>query len=180
MSYMTVANGKSYLYLPRSAWTTSDKAGEDQGSPGTLYIHYTDSDLPTINTQKEAVAYMRQLDAQHSRPPQAYGGLGYGFVMFLPRAPWKRPRIFEARGFGKRPASQQGCNQGNTSIVVVASQRTLIYRSGRKALYEFYDRCPPSVRNVRGHRDCNDTDCPGDRLYRLVWDMRKRGRKKVV
>jgi hypothetical protein len=64
------------------------------------------------------------------------------------------------------PASQEGFNTGNSSICVIADDNDKIKRSTTRALAWAVRRFPG--RTVKGHRDVNQTGCPGDRLYSKV------------
>lgn len=163
----------SYVLRKRSAWTSRQPGDVSQGNrPRTLYVHISEGAADYINSEREAAAALRAIDAYHRS--KGWAGIGYGFALVQARLPWRRPRIFRCRGFSRVPASQQGCNIGNTSIVVLGTTRDQIRPSTVRALKEFYKRSP--CKAIKGHRECpstgGDTDCPGDRLMAVVKSLR--------
>ncbi len=143
-------------------------------SDSTLFIHYSASDGEGIDKQGEPVATMHNIQNFHM-DDRGWCDIAYSYVVVQPRGIFKRPLIFRGRGFDAVPASQEGFNTGNVSVCVVADSNDRIKRATGRALAYIVRRCP--ARNVKGHRDVNSTDCPGDRLYSHVRTLNTLARK---
>lgn len=157
-----------YVYRKRPSWTNRQPGDTGQGTPRILFVHISEGSAGYINSEKEAAAALRSIDAYHRS--KGWAGIGYGFALVQARSPWRRPRIFECRGFDRVPASQQGANTGNTSIVVLGTTKDLIRGTTGRALKAFY-KSSPCV-GLKGHREQNSTDCPGDKLMAVVQKIR--------
>jgi hypothetical protein len=134
-----------------------------------LFIHFSASDGEGIDKKGEPAQAVRNIQAFHMGPERGWCDIGYSYVLVQQRGIFKRPLIFKGRGFDHVPASQEGHNTGNVSICVIADDNDRIKRSTFKALAWFVKRCP--ARKVRGHRDVNETGCPGDFLYSKVDEL---------
>lgn len=140
-----------------------------------LFVHFSASDGEGIDKSGEPKQAVRNIQAFHMGPERGWCDIGYSYVLIQPRGIFKRPLIFKGRGFDAVPASQEGHNSGNVSICVIADSNDRIKRSTFKALAWFVRRCPARI--VRGHRDVNSTDCPGDFLYAKVAELNRIARQ---
>lgn len=134
-------------------------------SESTLFIHYSASDGSGINTKGEPKQAVRNIQNFHM-DGNGWSDIGYSWVLVQQRGIFKRPLLFKGRGFDRVPASQMGWNTGNGSVCVIADSNDPIKRSTTRALRYVARRCP--AQRVKGHRDVNATDCPGDKLYSKV------------
>jgi len=130
-----------------------------------LFIHFSASDGEGIDKKGEPRQAVLNIQRFH-QDTRGWCDTAYSYVVVQPRGIFKRPIIFKGRGFSQVPASQEGHNTGNVSVCVIADSDDRIKRSTFRALAWLVRRCPAA--KVRGHRDVNSTDCPGDRLYSKV------------
>ena len=140
-----------------------------------LFVHFSASDGEGIDKKGEPRQAVLNIQAFHMGPSRGWCDLAYSYVIVQPNGFFKRPMIFKGRGFDAVPASQEGHNSGNVSVCVIADSDDPIKRSTFRALAWLVRRCP--VDKVRGHRDVNSTDCPGDRLYSKVDELNRVARK---
>lgn len=146
----------------------------------TLFVHYSASDGEGIDKKGEPKAAMRNIQSHHM-DTNRWCDIGYSYVLFQVRGIFRRPLLFEARGFHAIPASQLGHNTGNVSVCVIADSNDRIKRSTYRALAWIVRRCP--ARNVRGHKDVTATSCPGPYLYSKVPHLKKaakRSKKRLL
>jgi hypothetical protein len=136
------------------------------GADSTLFIHFSASDGSGIDKAGEPKQAVRNIQAFHMGPERGWCDIGYSYVLVQQRGIFKRPLLFKGRGFHAVPASQEDFNTGNVSVCVIADSNDRIKRSTTRALAYVARRCP--ARTVKGHRDVNSTDCPGDHLYSKV------------
>lgn len=160
---------RNYVYRSYKSWTNRQPGDTPQGRPSILFIHISEGAAGRINSEREAIEVIRGIDRYHRS--LGWSGAGYGFFLAQAKRPWRKPRIFEARGLRRVPSSQQGANAGNTSICVLGTTRDLIRGSTKKALKEFYRST--GCRAIKGHREQSATECPGDQLMRVVRDLRR-------
>jgi hypothetical protein len=147
---------------------------QNVNSNSTLFIHYSafnGGQYDTIEKQKQA---MRNIQNHHI-DANGWSDIGYSYVVFQPTGRLKRPRVYEARGFGYVPAAQAGYNTGNGAVCVVAGPGEKIRPGTKRKLKAIYRRFPG--KNVKGHRDVNQTSCPGDSLYKFLPELRKAAAK---
>lgn len=166
--------GDTFRILPRSAWTATAKGGDRQTfRRGILYVHISESAADQINSKAEAAAALRSIRRFHVEG-RGWSDIGYGYAIVQPRSPWRRARLYELRGKDRIPASQQGCNARNTSVVVLGTTRDRIRGSTRGHIRRLWRELGAST--IRGHRECPEvggqTDCPGDRLMAVVRQLR--------
>lgn len=143
----------------------------------TVYIHHSAGQGLNIDTYAEQVNTMRAIEHHHCRV-NGWDGIGYNFVVFQPfkRRLWHRARVFEGRGLGHIPAAQAGANAGNIAVCVIGNFDREGIRDGTvNKLVSLVKRLPG--RKVRGHRDVNQTSCPGDSLYHRLKEIRRRAGK---
>lgn len=134
-------------------------------SRSTLFLHYSASDGSGIDKAGEPKQAIRNIQNFHM-DVRGWCDIAYSYLVVQQRGIFKRPLIFKGRGFGAVPASQEGFNTGNVSVCVIADSNDRIKRSTTRAIAYIVRRC--AATNVKGHRDVNQTDCPGDKLYSKV------------
>lgn len=130
-----------------------------------LFVHYSASDGSGIDKKGEPIVTMHNLQNFHM-DTRGWCDIAYSYVVIQPRGIFKKALIFKGRGFDQVPASQEGYNTGNFSVCVVADSSDKIKKGTVRALAHITRRCPCA--RVDGHRDVNQTDCPGDKLYSKV------------
>ncbi len=148
------------------------------GPQSDLFIHFSASDGSGIDKKGEPRQAVLNIQAFHMGPERGWCDIGYSYVLVQQRGIFKRPLLFKGRGFKHVPASQEGHNTGNVSVCVIADSNDPIKRSTFRALAWVARRCPATT--VRGHRDVNQTGCPGDRLYSKVPNLNKAAKKKKL
>lgn len=156
---------------PRRAWTTQPHAAAlDEKTSKILYIHVTESPGRKITTHSEQVAAMRALWEFHVRV-RGWADIGYNYVCFEPWESQGPASLYVARGAERLPAAQQGHNAGNWAVSVVATTEEFIMERTVHALAWLAANL--GAHRVLGHRDANNTDCPGDKLYARLGDIRE-------
>lgn len=146
------------------------------GPSCTLFVHFSATDGEGIDKKGEPRQAMHAIQNFHMDDPERlWCDIGYSGVLFQQRGIFHRPLLFKGRGFDVVPASQEGHNTGNISICVLADSNDRVKRSTYRAL-AWIVRHSPATR-VKGHRDVNSTDCPGDYLYSKVPHLDRAARK---
>lgn len=162
---------KPLFVVPRSVWTSTRPGGDPQNpSSPVLFIHYTDSPGRGLDSRPKRREAMRAF-REHHVVGNGWSDIGYNFVLFQPSGKIKRARIWRGRGRYRVPAAQLGHNTGNLAISVVADGSEPISKETIKAIASLARAVNAS--DVRGHRDVNPTDCPGDKLYSKLSTIRK-------
>jgi hypothetical protein len=158
---------------PRITWTTT-RAGGDRQNPinPILFVHYSDSPgvkLDSWSEQRDAVRAIRDYHVSSN----GWADIGYNYVV---TQPWANTatRTWTGRGRYRIPAAQQGANYGNLAVCVIANSEERIFDDTVRAIAKLAQRV--GARKVMGHRDVNDTDCPGDALYAKLPRIRKLAR----
>lgn len=139
----------------------------------TIFIHHSAGQGKGIDSFKEQCDVMRAIEHHHVIG-NGWSAIGYNFVVFQPfkRRLWHRSRVFEGRGLGHIPAAQQGHNSGNIAVCVVGNFQTEgVHKGTISRLVSLIKQLPG--RRVRGHRDVNQTSCPGDHLYHRLKEIRQ-------
>jgi len=161
---------------PRKDWTPTSPGGDRQTvRGGTLYVHWTVTSAAGRSTYAKQCKHMRELRSLHLGVGDA--DIAYSFVIFPPKGKIERARVFRARGVGRVPASQLGANAGNVSVAVVLKPGEYLDAETKIALKKLTRHLVREgtikAGRVKGHRDQNSTECPGDGLYRFVKELRK-------
>jgi hypothetical protein len=161
-------------YYDRSVWLPPGVAESPGGTkqtvkPGsTLFVHYSAFGGMNVDTLAEMVNTMRAIRHHHVNV-NGWADIGYSWVVFQPYGSIKLARVFRGRGNRRIPASQEGHNTGNLSVCVVTLDEQ-IKESTVSRIKSIYKRVPCT--NVRGHRDVNQTACPGNKLYGRLPEIR--------
>jgi hypothetical protein len=71
--------------------------------------------------------------------------------------------VFKGRGFDRVPAAQTGFNTGNGAVCVLMGPGDPLRNETVGLLRRIFEHFP-GIR-LRGHRDVQSTQCPGDKLY---------------
>jgi hypothetical protein len=121
------------------------------------FLHHTETRAPANSREAEKAA-VRAIEAYHM-DHNGWSAIGYSFLI----AP--SGRVYQGRGFSRVGAGQAGANYGNVSIAFIGSYDTrqppwAARRACIQLLREHF-----TGRYLGGHRDVNQTSCPGDALY---------------
>lgn len=158
---------------PRSYWTNQTSQArsgyQTVSSRSVLYVHYTDGPGRWIVTPRQRRRHMRALRDMHAR--EFDGDIGYHFIVFQPWLSVGKAKIYEGRPLSRVPAAQKHYNVGNVAVCVVASPNETIMKRTITAIQDLYRWLP--CQKVKGHRDVNSTDCPGDKLYSKLSQIRR-------
>ena len=156
---------------PRDAWTTAPHAAHvDAKNHRVLYVHYTETPGRELTTPKREHAAIRAIRDYHVNG-RGYDDLAYSYVL---ASPWNRggpATLYVGRGKDRIPASQQGANQGNWSVAVIASEHEHIMHRTVLAigwLAKYLDAV-----DVRPHSQQNATSCPGPQLLAAIPEIRR-------
>lgn len=145
-------------------------------SNSTLFVHYSAFDGGSYDTVEKQKQCMRNIQNYHM-DNNRWSDIGYSYVVFQPTGRLKRARVYQARTFRNVPAAQAGYNTGNGAVCVVAGSNNKIRKGTIRKLKAIYKRFPGT--KVKGHRDVNQTSCPGDDLYSKLGKIRK-AKKKIT
>lgn len=160
-------------FAPRVAWTTSRPGGDRQHPQAPiLFVHYSDSPgrpLDTWAEQRNAVRAIRDFHVNE----RGWADIGYSYVL---TQPWGGGpvRVWTGRGRHRIPAAQVGANYGNLAVCVVSKAGEPVLPGTAEAIARLARRV--KARKIMGHRDVNETDCPGDALYAQLPRIRKLAR----
>lgn len=118
-----------------------------------------------INTPAEEKGYTRGVQNFHM-DVRGWNDIAYNYLVF------KSGRIYSGRTFKVVPASQAPFNTHGVSIcAILGTGDTTIPPQMRESLREFVRWCEKYAGHglkVRGHKDVNQTSCPGPTLYAYV------------
>ena len=159
---------------PRKEWTNRPidrRCSRQDPKKPILFIHYSDSKGRNLLTKRQQVATVAAIWDYHVNTNGWYD-IGYSYILCQPWGGFKRARVWRGRGRGYVPASQQGYNNGNLSVCVVADNNDNIKDATLTAIVQLAREL--RVSDIRAHRDVNDTDCPGDRLAASIPQLKKR------
>lgn len=166
---------KGMRLFTREEWkapTKKTRATEHKTEKGsTLFVHYSAFGGKTVDSLEEQAAVMRSMYNYHTKN-NGWVDIGYNFVVFQPQGKISNQtaRVFEGRGIDRIPAAQEGANTGNIAVCVVCLTEDIEQATIDK-IKLLYKRLPCT--KVKGHRDVNDTGCPGDKLYKRLPEIRK-------
>lgn len=166
--------------IGRRKWGAQHGRGSIDSTPKrTVVIHHTVSAAPaTYDTRAKRRAHMRALERMHV-VGNGWDAIGYNAVMFPGIRGGLGPEIYVGRGLRRLPAAQAGANSGTVAIAVVGDfRRDQLGKAGRRRLVKFANRCRRQlgVTRLRAHRDFGGTTCPGDNLYRVLPELRRRAK----
>lgn len=176
--------------ISRSRWGARQPRSRVTRTPGsvdTVYIHWPgapgslrkqdeenvcDCVLPPdlaarasrIDTAAEERAYMREIQNFHM-DTRGWADIAYNYVIF------RSGRIYAGRTFKVVPASQAPYNTHGVSICCVIGAADEVSPAMWENLRDFVPWCEDYARHdlhCKGHRQVNQTTCPGDRLMKLV------------
>ena len=148
-----------------------------QGAPTEAFIHYSDTpNAEAINRFSEQAAAARAIQDFHI-DGRGWSDIAYHYLVFQPRNPLRRARVFEGRAWNRVLAAQEGHNTGTLAICVVAGPGDKLRRNTRYAIEELL-RKHKAVQTVGGHRDVTSTDCPGDEIYSWIGTIARASGKR--
>jgi len=162
----------------RAVWgARAPRALATDGRKHTVVIHHSDGRGSPYTTKAEQRAAMRSIQNYHM-DHNGWNDIGYAFVVFQPEGSiLHRARVYDGRNPHAVPAAQLGHNQGTIPVCVVGNfQVENVKRATKDRLITVVQHLKKEfgITEIRGHRDFNSTDCPGDHLYPFVQVIRKR------
>lgn len=155
--------GAGYVLVPRSAWTKQAVGANNNPMNGVsrITVHHTGehaglADLPEVEV-------LRRIERYH-RNERKWCAIGYHFIV------GKDGRVYEGRPARYQGAHVLGENEHNLGISVAGDfMKRLPNARQLRALEAFLDDMRKRYRvapaRVFGHRDLNQSLCPGDALY---------------
>lgn len=163
-----------YVYHERKEWADNHPAPDVSPasslkltSSASMFIHHTAGLSIGIDSIPEQIATMRGIWHHHVNV-NGWSDIGYNFVVCPPHGKLTRAHIWVARGWDKIPAAQEDYNTGNWAIAVIGNyDRERPDPDVLLAIEAMMRRAKKrgAGYRVRGHRDVNQTSCPGDKLY---------------
>lgn len=143
------------------------------GATEGVFVHYTSSPYDTADDHAKCPGRVKGIQDFHQGPSRGWSDIAYSFLVC------QHGVVFEGRGFGVQGAHTLGYNSRAHAVCFLGGDvkgRDDVTGRGRAALgwivREILARYPEGNGKVRGHRDVNQTACPGDELY--AW-VRERG-----
>ena len=158
----------------RKVWRArSPKTGYAFSRKTTLVIHHSAGSGLGIDTKAEQYAALRSIQNFHM-DSNGWNDIGYNLILFQPRGLLRRPRLYWGRPWNANPAAQLGHNSGTIALCVVADDEPINFLTKRRIIKAAKAlRANHGIQFLRGHRDYNSTECPGDKLYNLLPEIRK-------
>ncbi len=164
----------------RQTWNANPpKQAYQTHIPDRMTLHHTDG--PQTMSLAESEAELRFIQDFHQN---ARGWIDIGYHFLIDGA----GNIFEGRPEGVVGAHTQGHNNGNIGIALLGTyhppkndpwtpeQSLAIMAVGRYLAA----RHGVAAGTLQGHRDYNQTDCPGDIVYTLLPELRRRMEDKLI
>lgn len=145
---------------------------QNPANVGELFVHWNGStprSFKHINTEAEERELMRSTQAFHMGPQRGWSDFAYTYAI-MPSG-----RIYRGRGLQHVPASQLNHNTNTASVIVFLGPDDRVTSEVREAIRKLWKHVNRrSLRRVqlKGHREATSTDCPGDRLFRTVQQLR--------
>jgi hypothetical protein len=161
---MKIITRKEWGAKPINAYNGNVSAGARIG----VVIHHSVTGEGT--TQESVSSILRGIDDFHRR--KGWGGIGYNFAVD------HRGRIYEARGMDVVGVHASGSNTGHYGICFIGNSDKHITAAAVNAIQELVNYLQiHSKKKLRvvGHRDVNQTGCPGSKLYTRI----KNGRFEI-
>ncbi|MFD7443569.1 N-acetylmuramoyl-L-alanine amidase [Streptomyces sp. NPDC059909] len=149
-------------------------------APHKIIVHHTATANSTDYTQEHAFALSRSIQAYHM---DDNGWIDSGQHFTISRGGWiteGRHSSVAALGAGTQQVESAHCTGQNTVAVGIENEGTYTTVDPRSAQYaKLVDLCAYICRQyglrpyqIFGHRDFNNTNCPGDRLYAMLPQLR--------
>jgi hypothetical protein len=160
-------------FLQRSDWgAEAPKKPFEPMVPVRISVHHTEGMMAM--TKDEAIAEMKAIQSFHKRG-RGWNDIAYHFIIDGAGRIWRgRPETavgshVSARNEGNVGISLMGNFQSPKGQRPTAAQLDSLTKL---AIWLTKTYVIPST-NILGHRDQGNTDCPGDRLYAKLPDLRK-------
>lgn len=172
---------RSTLAEHREVWGSSetDPPGSTVGATGLVVVHhFYRPDIPasaSLSREREA---MRQVEHYHTEGNKDWDDIGYQFVIF------DSGRAYEGRGWGHSGAHTRGMNFESVGVAFAidgnrADASPAAYAKARGLLREGVEHgYLSSDYKVDGHRDYQQKDCPGHKVYPRIEE--ELGPKRLV
>jgi hypothetical protein len=162
--------GHGFDIVSRTRWgarAPSSRVTRAAATVDTVYLHWpgATSSLAGINTPAEERQWMRDTQAFHMGPQRGWSDFAYNYAMF------PSGRVYAGRTLKVVPASQAPYNTTGVSICCVIGPPDPVTAAMRENLRDFVRWAEGYARHdlhVKGHRQVNQTTCPGDKLMAIV------------
>lgn len=164
--------------ITRAQWGAAPAHGlvsNPLGTDSTLYVHWSTGRFAAIDTVEEAKASVRGIQAYH-QGTKGWADIGYSYLVVQARGQLERALILEGRLFRNVPAAQEGHNTANGAVCVLMGEGEQLLDGTLAALRQVYAHFPG--RKLGGHRDVGSTECPGDKLYAHLSEIRRAPKRK--
>jgi hypothetical protein len=156
---------------PRSSWNARAPRCQSNTSPSRITIHHT---VTPTNDSLSPQARLRQIQSYHMNV-LGWCDIGYNFLVS------RDGRLWAGRGANRLGTHTGGNNSNNVGISLMGTYtstaptgtqltRTAALMRGLSKQYGF----PLNRSRVHGHRDFNQTACPGNRLYADLGELIRR------
>ena len=156
-------SGSGYVLVGRSRWTNKPPSGNNRpiGKVTRITIHHTDEHGGLIGLPD--VEVVKRIENYH-RNGKKWCAIGYHYLV------GKDGRVYEGRPNTLQGAHVLSENENNIGISTIGNwHKSLPSTRQLTALKSFIedtrDRYHVGTKRIYGHRDLNQSICPGDALY---------------
>jgi len=156
--------GKVWIQ-PRSSWGAKDPSCISYHRPYRMSIHNTES---ANNSKKTPIQQIKDIQTYHM-DVKGWCDIGYHYLVT------RDGQIFEGRPVERLGTHVANGNAGNVGIAFVGTYMTLAVndeqvKNSAQLIRALSDKYKITINrtNIKGHREQNDTDCPGDALYKQI------------
>jgi hypothetical protein len=156
------------IIRPRRDWTRKPvdaRCTKQLPKRPVLFVHYSDTPGRALTTKRKQISAIRSIYAFHTGTRGWYD-IGYSYLVAQPWGIYPYARLWRGRGKGAVPASQEGHNEGNLSVCVLANGTEPIKDDTVRAIAKLAREV--NAKAIRPHSAVNSTDCPGNALRRVL------------
>lgn len=161
------------IVCTRVSWGAKHGVGaQANGGHRLALIHHTAGpDVSEDATEQREKDVVRGIERQHVEGNH-WAGIGYNWLIF------PSGRIYEGRGWRRRGAHCPGKNAISVGVAFVLNAETS--EPTKKAIQACKDLLAMGLLGnhlvhgfeIKGHRDYDDTKCPGAKLYARLKELR--------
>ena len=157
-------------WVSRAAWDADDPDCSDAlpvSGVNRVFVHYTAAEADRQMLHSNCAGRWKAVQDFH------LNGRGWCDIAYTIGV-CRHGFAHEGRGFGKKTAATGPCNGDSYAVVFMGHDkvgRDDVGSAGRETIAECVaeiERRKKGVVQVKGHRDCMPTSCPGDELYTWI------------
>lgn len=133
-----------------------------------VFLHYTAAESDRQAGHQHCADRVRSIQAFHQGPSRDWNDIAYSFLYCV------HGYAFEGRGWGVQGAHTMGYNSTSHAFCFLGNDvkgRDDLTDKGREAVTKLIreaQKLYPQSKQVRGHRQVNETACPGDEIMAYI------------